>query len=135
MIQRIQTIWLLLAAACGFATLKLPFYIGSIGNAPAESFTAMSNTFLMILTVAAAIIALVALFLYNNRKLQFKIGITGLVVSILNIALYFLQAKKYDTGGIALFCVFAFAVPVLFILALRGIYKDEKLVKSVDRLR
>ncbi len=135
MIQRIQTIWLLLAAASGFATLKLPFYIGSIGNTPAESFTAMSNTLLMIFTVAAAIVGLVALFLYNNRKLQFKIGLTGLAVSLLNIVLYFVDAKKYDTGGIALFCVFSFAVPVFFILALRGIYKDEKLIKSVDRLR
>ena len=135
MIQRIQTIWLLLAAASGFATLKLPFYIGSIGNTPAESFTAMSNTFLMILTVAAAIIALVALFLFNNRKLQFKIGLTGLALSLLNIVLYFVDTKKYDSGGIGLFSVFSFMVPVFFVLALRGIYKDEKLIKSIDRLR
>ena len=135
MIQRIQTIWLLLAAASGFATLKLPFYIGSIGNTPAESFTAMSDTFLMILTVAAAIIALVTLFLFNNRKLQFRIGLVGLAISLGNIVLYFVDIKKYDTGGIALFCIFSFIIPLFFLFALRGIYKDEKLVKSVDRLR
>ena len=135
MIQRMQTLWLLAAAACGFTSLKLPFYIGSIGNAPAENFTAMSNTLLMILTVAAAILALVTVFLYGNRPLQLKLTTAGLVISILNIVLYFIDIKKYDTGGIALFCVLSFLVPFLFLFALRGIYKDEKLVKSVDRLR
>ncbi len=135
MIQRIQTIWLLLASACGFASLKFPFYIGSIGTAPAADLTAMSNTLLMILTVAAAIVALVTIFLYNNRKLQIKIGAAGLSASLLAIVLYFVEIKNYASGGIALFCVFAFAVPVFYIMALRGIYKDEKLVKSSDRLR
>jgi xanthosine utilization system XapX-like protein len=38
-------------------------------------------------------------------------------------------------GGFALTSVIVVAVPVLQILAAIGIYKDEKLVKSVDRLR
>ena len=135
MIQRIQTIWLLLASACGFASLKFPFYIGSVGLAPAADLTAMTNTLLMILTVAAAIVALVTIFLYNNRKLQIKIGLAGLAASILAVVMYFVEMKNYASGGIALFCVFAFAVPVFYILALRGIYKDEKLVRSSDRLR
>ncbi len=135
MIQRMQTIWLLLAAGCGFTTLKLPFYIGSIGTLPAENLTAMSNTFLMILTVGASLLALVAIFLYNNRKLQSRLAITGLIAGIINIILFILEVKKYTAGGIALFCVFSFAVPVFYILALRGIYKDDKLIKSVDRLR
>jgi len=32
-------------------------------------------------------------------------------------------------------CAFAFAVPVFLLLALRNIYKDHRLVKSMDRLR
>ena len=135
MIQRMQTLWLLAAAACGFASLKLPFYIGSIGNAPAESFTGMSNTLLMILIVSAAILSLVTVFLYSNRPLQMKLAFAGLGISVLNIVLFFIDSKKYDTGGIELFCVISFLIPVLFLFALRGIYNDEKLVKSVDRLR
>ncbi len=125
----------MLASLCGFASLKFPFYIGSIALAPAVDLTAMSNTLLMIITVAAAIVALVTIFLYNNRKLQIKIGLAGLAASILAIILYFVEMKNYSSGGIALFCVFSFAVPVFYILSLRGIYKDEKLVRSSDRLR
>lgn len=135
MIQRVQTLWLLAASICGFASLKMPYYVGSVGTAPAEEFTAMSNIFLLILTVAAAIVALVDIFLYNNRPLQLKIALAGQAVSILNIVLYLVYTKKYDTGAIALSAVFSFAIPIFFLMAILGINKDEKLVKSVDRLR
>ncbi len=135
MIQRIQTLWLLAAGACGFATLKLPFYIGSKGNAPAEPFSAMSSVFLLTFTITVSIVAFVTIFLFKNRSMQLKMGLAGLAASIITILLYFSRAKQYDTGGIALSSVFTFAIPVCYILALRGIYKDEKLVKNADRLR
>ncbi|TDO28639.1 DUF4293 domain-containing protein [Sediminibacterium goheungense] len=135
MIQRVQTLWLLAASICGFASLKMPFYIGSVGATAAEEFTATTNLLLMILTVAGAIVALVDIFLYNNRPLQFRIGLSGLAISILNIILYFIYTKKYDTGAITLTAVFTFAIPAFFLMAVIGIRKDEKLVKSVDRLR
>ncbi|MFZ6025320.1 MAG: DUF4293 domain-containing protein [Bacteroidota bacterium] len=135
MIQRVQTLWLLAASICGFATLKMPFYVGSVGTTAAEEFTASSNMLLMILSVAAAIVALVDIFLYNNRPLQFRIGLSGLAVSVLNIILYFIYTKKYDIGAITLTAVFSFAIPVFFLMAIIAIRKDEKLVKSVDRLR
>lgn len=135
MIQRIQTLWLLLASVCGFATLRLPFYVGSTGTNPTESFTAMSGIFILILTIAAAIVALVDIFLYKNRPLQLKLGFAGLAASIVILVLYFMAIRQYDAGALTLYSVAAFAVPVFFILAIRGIYKDEKLVKSLDRLR
>lgn len=135
MIQRAQSLWLLAASICGFATLKMPYYVGSVGTAPAEEFTAMSNLILLILTIAAAIVALVDIFLYNNRPLQIKIALAGMGVSILNLVLYFMYTQKYDTGAIALSAVFSFSIPIFFLMAIIGINKDEKLVKSVDRLR
>lgn len=135
MIQRVQTLWLLAASICGFASLKMPYYVGSVGTAPAEEFNAMSNIFLLILTVAAAIVALVDIFIYNNRPLQLKIALAGQAVSVLNIVLFMVYTKKYDTGAIALSAVFSFAIPIFFLMAILGINKDEKLVKSVDRLR
>lgn len=135
MIQRIQTLWLLAAGICGFATLKLPFYIGSKGNLPAEPFTAVNNVFLMIIAIITAVVAFVAIFLYKNRGLQLKLGLAALAASIIYIFLCFSGIKQYNTGGIALTSVFTFAIPVFLLLALRNIYKDEKLVKSADRLR
>jgi peptidoglycan/LPS O-acetylase OafA/YrhL len=135
MIQRIQSIWLLLAAACGFTTLIASFYIGSSGTLPVEHFTAKDNLLLLIFTVIAATLSAVAIFLYKNRPLQIKLGFAALALSIINIVLFFVGIKKYTSGGIALESVAAFIVPVFIILSIRAIWKDERLVKSTDRLR
>lgn len=135
MLQRIQTIWLLLAAVCGFATLKTSFYIGSIATAPASQLTAMSNIWLMILTIVSATIAVVSIFMYKNRPLQIKLVLATITLSIIILILYYTQTQQYTVGGFALTSVIAIAVPVFLILAAMAIYKDEKLVKSVDRIR
>lgn len=135
MLQRIQTIWLLLAAVCGFTTLKTSFYIGSIGTEPANHLSAMSNIWLMILTIVSATIAVVSIFMYKNRALQLKLVLSTIAISIIILILYFAQTQKYAVGGFALTSLIAIAVPVLLIMAATGIYKDEKLVKSVDRIR
>ena len=61
----------------------------------------------------------------------------ALLVSLLNIFLYYNETKKFIAieSSLDLSCVVVFAIPVLLFLAFRGIYKDEKLIKSVDRLR
>ncbi|MCX6206581.1 MAG: DUF4293 domain-containing protein [Bacteroidetes bacterium] len=135
MLQRIQTIWLLLAAVCGFASLKTSFYIGSIGAEPANHLTAMSNIWLMILTIVTATIAVVSIFMYKNRALQLKLVLATIALSVMILIMYFAQTQKFAVGGFALTSMIAVAVPILLILAATGIYKDEKLVKSADRIR
>jgi hypothetical protein len=140
MIQRIQTIWLLLTAACAFLTIRLPFYSGHKMDDPQKTYAALNattNMLLLILTVAIGIACLISIFLFKNRKLQMRITLVALLVSLLNIFLYYNETKKFIAieSSLDLSCVFVFAIPVLLFLAFRGIYKDEKLIKSVDRLR
>ena len=135
MIQRIQTIWLLLAAILGFTSLKTSFYIGSISTEPASQLTAMSNIWLMILTIVSATITFVSIFMYKNRPQQLKLVLATITLSVIVFVLYFIETQKYTVGGYALTSVIVIAIPVLQILAAMSIYKDEKLVKSVDRLR
>ena len=56
-------------------------------------------------------------------------------LSIINIILYFTELKKFISGNMSLTSVFALAIPVFLVLAINGMWKDEKLVKSLDRLR
>lgn len=140
MIQRLQTLWLLFAAGLAFASLKLSFFSGNllVNNVKQfQRFTAMSSIFLMILTVAVAIAALIAIFLYKNRKTQLKITIAVFVVSLVNVLLAYMQTKNFvpDEWSYDISSVTYIAIPVLVAFAIRGIYKDEKLVKSADRLR
>ena len=136
MIQRIQTLWLLLASICAFASVKLPFYFGSLEvPGPTVTITPYDHFMLLVFVIATALMGLVSIFLFSNRSLQIKMCIVGLVLRLANLMHYFLFMKNFKTGGLSLYSILSFLVPVFFILAIRSIYKDQKLLKSLDRLR
>ncbi|HEY4967096.1 MAG TPA: DUF4293 domain-containing protein [Puia sp.] len=141
MLQRMQSLWLLLAAICAFLTIKFSFYSGNVekpGEAVSFQFlTATFNIWILILTIALVCMAIIDIFLYKNRKLQGRIALLGIIFSLLNIFLYLNQIHQFveNQGSHTITAVFVFAIPVFFFLAVRGIYKDQKLVKSLDRLR
>jgi drug/metabolite transporter (DMT)-like permease len=139
MIQRTQTLWLAFAAACAALSFKFSFYSGNkLSTVPQPSFdkiTASSNFILLILTALLVAGCLIIIFLYKNRKQQLWLTITSIAVSLTDIFLYCTETKKYISGTYSLSAIFVFAVPVLLVLAARGIWQDEKLVKSVDRIR
>lgn len=140
MLQRLQTVWLLLAAVLEAATLRLSFFSGNKLDAATNQktwieFTAMQNVFILILTIAIAVAALVAIFMYKDRKRQLLITLITTVVSVVAILLYFQQKTNFVEANLDLTALTAFFVPVFLLLAARGIYKDDQLVKSADRLR
>lgn len=135
MIQRIQTIWLFLAAICSLATLKLSFYSGTKDNNLFAELNGLSNFALLILAVGIALVALIIIFLYKNRKLQIQLSLLGFLLQAVALVIYFMQIKKYVQGNFTLTSILSFIIPVFFILAWLGIRKDEKLIKSMDRLR
>lgn len=140
MIQRIQTIWLLIATALGFISLKTSFFSGHRINDAAKEMifvNARYNILLTLATTAAAFIALIAIFMFKDRKLQLKMIVIALTLSLGTIALYFWQKQSFipEESSITLTAIIPAAIPVFLLLAGRNIWKDEKLVKSVDRLR
>ena len=138
MIQRQQTLWLLLAAVSSFLSFTFPFYTGNILEDTISRFAELnggSTFFLLILTGTSLLIAAIAIFLFKDRKTQIKLTITGSLIATALIVLYFLQVKKFTSGNFALTAVFVFAILIGYIMATRGIWKDQKLVKSLDKLR
>lgn len=135
MIQRIQTIWLLLAAICVFLTIQFPLYSGTTANNVFVELNGQYNLLLLIITVAVGILSAVTIFLFKNRKLQVRLAIVALIVQIGALALYISQLKNFTSGNFALGSVLSFAVIIFLIMAIVAINKDQKLVKSLDRLR
>jgi hypothetical protein len=135
MIQRIQTIWLLLAAGCSTATLFFPFYSGNKENQLYEPLTAQSGFLSLVLTVAIILGTVISIFLYKNRKKQWMVTIANLILQLVMIGLFLKQTNAYQQGDLSFTAIFSFAIPVFLILALIGIHKDEKLIRSMDRLR
>jgi uncharacterized protein DUF4293 len=139
MLQRIQTLWTLLAAVCAALTLKYSFYsgnklIGANGHL-FQSVTATSGVLLLVIAVVLIAGSLVNIFNYKNRKKQLWITIGLIVLSLLNIIVYYKASTNFIEGTYDLTALLTLAIPIFLILAARGISKDNKLVKSADRLR
>lgn len=140
MIQRQQTLWLLLATVCAFLSFQFPFATGkeAVPNSSALQEVVMdagSNLFLLVLTGASIILSLVTIFQFKDRKLQMKLCIAGLLLTAGIITIYIVLYLKLINPVPALWSILPVIVLVSYFMALRGIRRDEKLVKSLDKLR
>lgn len=152
MIQRIQSIWLLLAAITIGCLMFLPTVTSSFNTnqyqvlatglyqkTATQSLQIKAFLPLFIGTLAVIIICLVNIFNYKNRLSQKRITRVSMVF-IIGLSFWFSQYAKQIPGGItnANFGIGLFLpIIALFfcVLALKGINNDEKLIKAADRLR
>lgn len=143
MIQRIQSIYLFLASIVSgglifvfnlWNTIKEKIFVVDLFSR--ESITVKVIPFMFL---ASAILSLVAIFLFKNRKLQFVIGRIIILINLflLGLLIYLSLNLSGETNvsekGIGMFL--PILVVLLIVLANKAIKKDEDLVKSVDRLR
>lgn len=139
MIQRIQTVYLLLAALATILLIFVP--LGSIDDP--ESGTALDICVhhtqpVMIGAIISGVLSLLSIFLFRNYTLQMnviRVNIFLCVLLMLGIAYYLLLAPvtKVSTPGIGLpLPLFAL---IFNFLALKGVKHDHDLIRSYDRLR
>jgi hypothetical protein len=138
MIQRIQSIFLLLSALILGANFKIPFAYSSDASHPLFAdgiYNLMEDQVLLGLYTLGILVTLAIILLYKRRALQLKLtimsfliigGIFGILASkFVSFQEYNLALGSFTPAG-ALICL---------ILAYIFIKKDDKLVKSMDRLR
>src|SRR4051812_28362702 len=99
MIQRVQTIWLLLAAVAGFLLTQVPLYEGTLAGTPLRRYFATENFLLFAIAIIAALSALIAVFLFKNRSLQIKLTIFGILSSVGFIAAEVWKAEQFSKSG------------------------------------
>ncbi len=143
MIQRIQTIYLFLASIISgglifvfnlWNTIKEKIFVVDLFSREAITFKVIPFMF-----IASSILSLIAIFLFNNRKLQFVVGRVIILINLflLGLLVYLSLTLSGETSvsekGIGMFL--PILVILLIVLANKAIKKDENLVKSVDRLR
>ena len=145
MIQRIQSIFLLLASGSLFSLFGVPFASSNQADTSLfadKVYNIFDNPILMGMTITAGLVALINIFLFKNRSLQIRLDYLVITISLLLPFLaMFLVLKSGDSYqsfeinenylGLAL-PIFAI---IFSALANRFINKDHKLVKSMDRLR
>lgn len=155
MIQRIQSVYLFL-----ITLLSSFLFTGSIINFISKSGTVIRLTFtsivkstegqgseviekllpLSILIILIPIASLITIFVFKNRKVQSRLALVLIILcALLVIALIhgsIIITSKFEatfTPGIKM--ALPLIILVLSVLAYTGIKKDDRLVKSYDRLR
>lgn len=143
MIQRIQTVYLLLTSIISGVLI----FVFNLWKSNGKEIFALdllnSESYQLkvipVLFLVSAVLAFVAIFIFKNRKLQFVIGRLTILINLflLGLLIYLSLTLPGEAAvsekGIGMF------IPILAILlvvlANKAIKKDEDLVKSVDRLR
>lgn len=144
MIQRIQSVWLFLSAICMALLFKMPYYSALLGaDASSTPLTVGQNLLLFIIAVVLGVLSFVTIFLYKQRGTQKQLIWLGVLGALLLLALMYFKAEdllnaypnNHKNESFKLGAVFPILYVVLMLMAYFAVRADDKLVKSVDRLR
>ena len=164
MIQRIQTLWLAFVILITVATFFFPLVDFSfdlkgmqhvepygllLKDKSADSMQLVQTTpawSLIFMQVGISLLALISIFLYKNRQMQLKFVAGGILLITIYIAFGLFKIDGLEKQITALYSVpivnynrisicFPILQVLLMILSQRAIRKDERLVRSSDRLR
>ena len=161
MIQRIQTLYLLVIAAFGIALIWLPVIefvtpeeaeTLRIWELSATGLTEITTTEmepvvlhglwgLLVTTVLIPILAIADIFLYKKRILQARLNIflALLCLGYYGVIAIYIWLMKMSVGGVEWMLDIWVAIPlinfILTLMATRRILKDEALVRAADRIR
>lgn len=136
MLQRIQTIYLILAIVISGS---LPFVFSLWNHKNGTTVMASDKPLYLILFLLSAAIALGTIFLFKNRQLQTVLNRLNIILNFILLGVFVYQSLTVSGGEASPEKGIGMLIPifsiVLLVLANKAIRKDELLVKSADRLR
>ena len=135
MLQRIQSLYLLIAAICSGILSSSTYLVISDGI----TYGIIDSLAYVFLFIGSALLSLTSIFLYKSRQTQFVLGRLNIILNFILLGLFVYrllnlpgETANSEKGIGLLLPIFSI---VLLALANKAIKKDESLVKSVDRLR
>lgn len=152
MIQRIQTVYLFLAATLMVVCACLPVgaFVPEGLGVPSEMYNlcvvsgdsrtwSLGPVGLFALLAAGAVTTVLNIFKYDDRRRQARICLVAIILMLLWVALYALLTSVLCPPDTTFRYECSAALPIVAILFLwlarRGILSDERLVRAADRLR
>ena len=144
MIQRVQSIYLILAALISSVCVFLVDFCCLENGGSFQVTNTFYDARLLIKSIGIAffvsvLLSLISLLGYKNRKKQFVLGRINILVNFYLLGVLLSQSLKLpgetfvSEKGIGVFL--PLLVVVFLAMANKAIKRDEDLVKSVDRLR
>jgi hypothetical protein len=162
MIQRKQTIWLLLSAAVLIPLWFIPFASFLAGEEEALIFmkgllltnsgTMTPATMRFVILIFATLVPILTIFFYKHRKAQLEFCLSNIILSAVLVGMIVVDWYTFSNIDVAKIAesglpevhefklnLFICITPLLSMgmnyLAYRRIMYDELLIKSIDRIR
>ena len=150
MLQRIQTVYLLLASICMVVSLLTHLAVFTVGG-EIVNFEAMgfyqneeiifSTWGLFIIGNISAVMSVLIVFIYKKRMLQIRLAGMNLfiIIGYYGLIAFYILKRNPEVGsifqGVGIGMVTPFIAIVLTYLAIRKIGADEALIRSLNRIR
>ena len=139
MLQRIQTIYLILAAVVtGVLPFVFPLWKQQTGTEIIDFYFMQEMSYVALFGLSTTL-SIISITSFKKRQNQFVMGRLNIILNLflLGLFVYRLLTVSGETSvsekGIGMFL--PIVAIVFLVLANKAIKKDEDLVKSVDRLR
>lgn len=144
MLQRIQTLYLLIATVLMALITFLPMVTYTTPTG-VEQLKAFDLIYIGALLAICTLIPFVTIWLFKNRWLQIRLCFAELVL-LLGAQIFAIVYSVRVTSGMrdtisglvadkSITIIFPAIAMILVALAIRGIIKDQQLIKSLDRIR
>ena len=136
MIQRIQTIYLLIVALlAGLLPIWFSLWVDAQGN----DVFASSDVLVSVAFYVSVTLAIIAIALFKNRKNQFVVNRLNMILNLFLLGFFVYRSLNLSGETLVSEKGIGMLIPIIsivfLVLANKAIKKDEDLVKSVDRLR
>ncbi|MAZ71934.1 MAG: hypothetical protein CMC70_02185 [Flavobacteriaceae bacterium] len=136
MLQRIQTVYMILAAlVMGCLYIWFPAIVDDAGN----SIIARDEILVFGLIFVSIALAIISILSFKKRQLQFVLNRLNIISNFVLLGVFVYRSLKVSGETLVSEKGIGVLLPIIsivfLVLANKAIKKDEDLVKSVDRLR
>ncbi|MCX6180897.1 MAG: DUF4293 domain-containing protein [Bacteroidetes bacterium] len=141
MIQRIQSLYLLIASILGIVSLFFnlgqsdQYILTTIDLLQVNAFPKIYHAYYGIMIILIALAGISTIFIFKNRGLQIRISRILILLLTINISLFAILFSSTEDLTPGFSAIVPFLQIILIFLALRAIKKDEALVRATDRIR
>jgi hypothetical protein len=135
MLQRPQTLWILLSVITAVSSFEFPFAIFPPGMLPNESshIDAGSSTLLILLTTLSVALSGYTIFSYSNLVRQKTLCWIGIFLNVALLMSYLREWRNVPQAQLTLTSLLPAINPIFLLLAWYGIDKDQKLLKKLGK--
>ena len=136
MIQRIQSLYLVLVILINIAAI---FFVSIVGEVLESPIFTTANALNKGTFIIFASLAIISIFSYKKRLKQFVLNRLNIILNFFLLGFFVYRTLSVSGGSLLSEKGIEMLVPIVSIVFLsvanKAIKKDEDLVKSVDRLR